>query len=826
MTLVINSIEIEGSLTINGVDVTSDVQSVGEKVANAGGVASFAADLASSKPTAGVVDRVFISTDSGIISIDDGSTWNNILPAYSGDVASSVGGTTLTLATVNSNTGTFGSTNTVPVITVNGKGLITSVTTANLTKSSVGLGNVANVDTTNASNISSGTLANARLSTNLSQLGGLTPTAGDYFQFNGSAIVNVTAATVKTSLSLTKGDVGLGNVANVDTTNATNITSGTLANARLSANLSQIGGIVKSNGDIISVVGGVYTARTISQYKTDLSLNNVANVDTTNASNISSGTLANARLTTNLSQLGGITFATSDVMQFNGTTLTNVSMNSLKTSLSLTKSDVGLGNVANVDTTNAANISSGTLANARLSANLSQIGGLTLTSGDYLQYNGSVVTNVTPAAVKASLTLTKGDVGLGSVQNVDTTNASNISSGTLANARLTTNLSQLGGITFTTNDIAYYNGTTLAAISPTSYKSLLSLTKSDVGLSNVLNSVQVINAGNALSISSGISAIKPAAGTNGRFYYTTDLGTMSFDDGTVWNNILPAYTGDVTSSLGGTVMTLPTVNSNVGTFNNLQVNGKGQVIAASNANYLGDSGANGLVVRTALNVTTARTITNVANQTAVTNGDGTGGNPTIGLADNPIIPGTASMTMPSGTTAQRDTPTNGQMRYNTTLGIAEISDAGVYRPFGKVAQFITGNIAQTTGTTILPYDATTPTSTEGFQIWTANITPLYTTSTIVVIFNIFTEVSTAANTMTVALFNGTTVIATNSGYTGIANTATSLSIHKSFTSGTTSAITLSARSGPSVASTMYVNRGNTETMGGTTTTSYIIMEIV
>ena len=54
------------------------------------------------------------------------------LPAFSGDVTTSVGSTITTLATVNSSVGTYGSNSAVPVVTVNGKGLVTSVTTSPL----------------------------------------------------------------------------------------------------------------------------------------------------------------------------------------------------------------------------------------------------------------------------------------------------------------------------------------------------------------------------------------------------------------------------------------------------------------------------------------------------------------------------------------------------------------------------------------------------------------------------------------------------------------------------------------------------------------------
>ena len=69
-------------------------------------------------------------TSLNATNISSGTLGAARLPAFSGDATSTIGTSALTLATVNSNTGSFGSSSAVPVITVNGKGLITAVTTA------------------------------------------------------------------------------------------------------------------------------------------------------------------------------------------------------------------------------------------------------------------------------------------------------------------------------------------------------------------------------------------------------------------------------------------------------------------------------------------------------------------------------------------------------------------------------------------------------------------------------------------------------------------------------------------------------------------------
>jgi hypothetical protein len=65
-----------------------------------------------------------------------------------------------------------------------------------------------------------------------------------------------------------------------------------------------------------------------------------------------------------------------------------------------------------------------------------------------------------------------------------------------------------------------------------------------------------------------------------------------------------------------------------------------------------------------------RSIVGVADQIAVTDGNGAG-NPTIGIASNPVLPGTGAVTVPVGSLAQRPTGALGQIRYDTDLASFE-----------------------------------------------------------------------------------------------------------------------------------------------------------
>jgi len=133
---------------------------------------------------------------------------------------------------------------------------------------------------------------------------------------------------------------------------------------------------------------------------------------------------------------------------------------------------------------------------------------------------------------------------------------------------------------------------------------------------------------------------------------------------------------DPTVTIVETITTLEINESNSTTTVEIQSDSV-EVIEVGIAGPAGSSGSGsvsgtGLITQTAEGPTvqTVRTITGTSNRISVTDGDGVSGNPTLTIADNADLPGTAGMLLPAGTTAQR-VDTARRLRYNTQTNIIE-----------------------------------------------------------------------------------------------------------------------------------------------------------
>lgn len=146
----------------------------------------------------------------------------------------------------------------------------------------------------------------------------------------------------------------------------------------------------------------------------------------------------------------------------------------------------------------------------------------------------------------------------------------------------------------------------------------------------------------------------------------------------------------------------------------IQVSGNGLAITNGNgvagnpvialdglsASLAGMSGS-GLVAVLNGTTVTPRSILGVTDQTLVTNGNAFAGNPIIGLADNAILPGTGSMTIPKGTSAQQPAGSDGQFRFNDDTQTFDGYSAGSWRQFslaGGLTSFSAGGTGFTPNT--------------------------------------------------------------------------------------------------------------------------------
>ena len=115
-----------------------------------------------------------------------------------------------------------------------------------------------------------------------------------------------------------------------------------------------------------------------------------------------------------------------------------------------------------------------------------------------------------------------------------------------------------------------------------------------------------------------------------------------------------------------------TIVGSGGVFLKTNSSGDGFTFSEGNSTDLSVPAGNGILAKTGSGSSEARTLTGTSNQITITNGDGISGDPTFAIENNAIFPGTEGVQVPQGTTAQRaGTPTNGEIRYNSTVGKIE-----------------------------------------------------------------------------------------------------------------------------------------------------------
>jgi hypothetical protein len=371
----------------------------------------------------------------------------------------------------------------------------------------------------NASNISTGTIADARLSANVTLAGNSFNGVSELVQLDGSGALPAISGANLTSISSANltGALPAISGASLTSLNGSNISSGTVADARLSSNVTLVGNTFNGVNQLVQLNGSGALPALDASNLTSLTSANLtgalpaisgASLTSLNGSNISSGTIADARLSTNVTLLGNSFNGASQLVQLNasgelpvisGANLTNISAANLTGALPAISG-------ASLTSLNASNISSGTVADARLSSNVTLLGNTFNGNNQLVQLNASGelpaisgvnLTSIPSANLSGALPAISG-------ASLISLNGSNISSGTVADARLSTNVTVAGNTFNGINQLVQLNGS--GALPTLNGANLTSLTSA-----NLSGALPAISGASLTSLSSSsLSGALPA----------------------------------------------------------------------------------------------------------------------------------------------------------------------------------------------------------------------------------------------------------------------------------------------------------------------------
>jgi hypothetical protein len=354
---------------------------------------------------------------------------------------------------------------------------------SNVITASLFSGDGSGINAINASNISSGTIANARTTASAS---------------NGASTIVLRDANGDFAADAITANFFIGDGSNVSAINGSNVTTGTIANARTTASSSNGASTI-----VLRDAGGAFAAGAITG--TSFSGNGSA-LTAINASAITTGTLDNAR--TNATSANGA--STLVVRDANGSFAGNVITGTTGTFTNIS------GNGASLTSINASNLASGTAPVARLAA-----------SG-------------TPSAS----TFLRGDSSWTAVPSPNNGTLTMNTSGTGLSGSATFTADQAGGSTFTvaSNANSGNGASTLVARDASG-----NFTANAITATNFIGGGASISAINASNLSSGTVA---SARISGSYTGITGVGTLSAG---VWQgtSISTTYTDAKVTSVNG-----------------------------------------------------------------------------------------------------------------------------------------------------------------------------------------------------------------------------------------------------------------------------------